>query len=81
MLVTTPIVAKLFCRPRLWAYRRAKAGRFGPIVRRRGRALYLPLSGVERSIGRRFSHEQLAAVGLTRREYEEEDHGTCCPED
>jgi hypothetical protein len=68
MLITTPAIAKLFLRPRLWAYRQAKAGRFGPVIRRRGRAFYVPLRNVAAYRGSAFSADQLAALGLTRTE-------------
>jgi hypothetical protein len=37
LLVTLPQIGRLLGRPRRWAVRQVDAGRFGPIVHRRGR--------------------------------------------
>jgi hypothetical protein len=58
MHVTVPVVGGLFLRPRLWAWRRVKAGKG------RGRALHVALDAVEDYAGRRFTQDQLAAAGL-----------------
>ena len=63
MLVTAPTIARLFLRPRLWAYEHLKAGDFGPPVYRRGRAGCVDLAGVEAFAGRHFTPAQLAAAG------------------
>jgi hypothetical protein len=63
LLVTAPVVAKLALRPRLWAYRQLKAGRFGAVTRRKGRALEAELAGVEAVLGP-FPPERLRAAGL-----------------
>ncbi len=62
MLVTGPIIGKLLARPRLWAYRRMKAGDFGPPIKGRGRALCVHLEKVQEKTGQRFSQEQLAVA-------------------
>lgn len=64
MQVTTPTIARLFGRRRLWAYEHAVRGDFGPIVGRRGRYLIIDLSHVEAWAGRRFSPAQLEAAGV-----------------
>jgi hypothetical protein len=65
MLIAGPAIAKLFARPRLWAYKRIRNGRFGPIVKRRGRALLVDLAAVEAAAGTIFTPAQLAAAGVT----------------
>ena len=64
MLVTGPAIGRLFARPRIWAYRQVRAGRFGPIIKCRGRAFFVDIRNVEARIGYRFSASQLAAAGL-----------------
>lgn len=74
MLVTAPIIGRLTARPRLWAYRRIVAGRFGPVHRRQGHALLVDLAGVEAATGTTFSPAQLAAAGVAHtRQHSEED--------
>ena len=63
MLVTAPTIARLTARPRLWAYRQIMAKRFGPITRRKGRALEVELNRVQAVFGT-FTPEQLAAAGV-----------------
>jgi hypothetical protein len=63
-LVAGPVIARLFARPRLWAYKRIKRGRFGPVVKRRGRALLVDLAAVEAAAGTTFTPAQLAAAGV-----------------
>jgi len=65
MLVTAPPIGRLCGRPRLWACIQIKAGRFGPVIRRRGRAYQVELANVEAALGVRFSPAQLAAAGIT----------------
>jgi hypothetical protein len=65
MLIGGPAIAKLFARPRLWAYKRIKSGRFGPAMKRRGRALLVDLAAVEAAAGTAFTPAQLAAAGVT----------------
>jgi hypothetical protein len=68
MLITTPIIGRLFARPRLWAYEHLKAGDFGPAVYQRGRADCVDLAGVETFAGQSFTPAQLiaAAAGITK---------------
>jgi hypothetical protein len=73
LLVTAPPIARLLLRGRVWAWRRLKAGDFGPIVRRQGRAFCVTLAGVEAYVGRPFSPDQLAAAGLRCPKQEEFD--------
>lgn len=63
MLISTPTIARLALRPRLWAYRYAKAGYFG-LVDQRGHALLVDHRNVERRLGRRFFPTQLATAGI-----------------
>jgi len=63
MLVTAPMIARLRARPRMWAHRQIVAGRFGPVVFRRGRWAYVALAEVEAAEGIQFAAAQLAAVG------------------
>jgi hypothetical protein len=65
MYLTAPPIARLVGHRRLWAWVQIKRGRFGPVVRRRGRALEVELANVEAALGRTFSPEQLAAAGIT----------------
>jgi hypothetical protein len=65
MLIAGPAIAKLFARPRLWAYKAIKSGRFGPVVKRRGRAQLVDLAVVQAATGMTFTPAQLAAAGLT----------------
>jgi hypothetical protein len=62
--VTAPTIAKLRNRPRQWAFRRMKAGTYGPIIYRRGRWCYVDLGVVELVEGLRFTAERLAAAGV-----------------
>lgn len=64
MRVTTPTIARLFARRRLWAYEHAIRGAFGPIVGKRGRHLILDLAHVEARTGCQFSPAQLKAAGV-----------------
>jgi hypothetical protein len=64
MLIAGPAIAKLFARPRLWAFKRIKRGEFGPVVKRRGRALLVDLAAVEAATGMTFTPAQLRAAGL-----------------
>jgi hypothetical protein len=50
-------------RPRLWATRQIKAGRFGPIHRNFGKALKVELACVEAVLGP-FPPDRLRAAGL-----------------
>jgi ribulose-5-phosphate 4-epimerase/fuculose-1-phosphate aldolase len=50
-----------FQRPRLWAFRKIKAGRFGPVVRHHG-ALCVEIAHVETAMGVAFTAEQIAAA-------------------
>ena len=52
--VTAPTIAKLRNRPRQWAFRRMRAGTYGPIVLRRGRWCYVDLAAVEAVEGIKF---------------------------
>jgi hypothetical protein len=45
--VTASIIGKLLGRPRMWAYRQIRAGRFGPIVHRHGLWTYVDLVRVQ----------------------------------
>jgi hypothetical protein len=71
MLITAPKIGKLRGHPRLWAYRKIRRGDFGPYIESRG-ALLVDLSGVEADAGYRFTRCQLAAVGLSIFEQEEQ---------
>jgi hypothetical protein len=62
--VTAPTIAKLRNRPRQWAFRRMRAGTYGPIVLRRGRWCYVDLAAVEAVEGIKFPPERLAAAGI-----------------
>jgi hypothetical protein len=64
MLITAPIIGRLFMRPRLWAYEHLKAGDFSPAVHRCGRADCVDLASVEAFAGRHFTPAQLAAAGI-----------------
>ena len=64
MLVTAPIIGRLFMRPRLWAYEHLKAGDFGPAIHRRGRADCVTLASVEAFAGQPFTPAQLTAAGI-----------------
>jgi hypothetical protein len=66
MVITTPAIARLFLRPRLWAFEHLQAGDFGPVICRRGRAYYVDLAAVEAFAGRSFTPVQLAAAGITQ---------------
>jgi hypothetical protein len=66
MRVTAPVIGRLVCRPRLWAYKQIKAGRFGQPTRGRGiraRALEVELADVEAALGLKFNPAQLLAAG------------------
>jgi len=65
MLIAGPAIARLFARPRLWAHKAIRRGRFGPVVKRRGRALLVDLTAVEAAAGTTFTPAQLAAAGVT----------------
>jgi hypothetical protein len=73
MLIAGPAIAKLFARPRLWAYKGIKRGRFGPVVKSRGRALLVDLAAVQAAAGTTFTPAQLAAAGVTLTPKPEED--------
>jgi len=66
--ITAPAIARLKGRPRKWAYRRMKAGRYGPIIHRRGRWQYVALEAVEQVEGAPFPADRLRAVGIHIRE-------------
>jgi Meiotically up-regulated gene 113 len=68
MRVTSSMVARLLGRPRMWAYRQIKAGRYGPVERGRGRSAYVDLAQVEAVEKCSFTQEQLLMVGAIRRE-------------
>jgi hypothetical protein len=53
-----------------------KRGRFGPVLKRRGRALLVELAAVEAAAGAAFTPAQLAAAGITvQHQSEEAPHG------
>ena len=60
--VTAPTIARLRNRPRQWAFRRMRAGTYGPIIYRRGRWCYVDLAAVEAVEGIKFPPERLAAA-------------------
>ena len=62
MLIGATLICRLFLRPRLWGFRKMKAGVFGPIVKRRDGAFCVELSKVETAMGVTFTAEQLAAA-------------------
>jgi len=62
-LLGMPTIGALFARPRLWAWRRARRGAFGPLTTTAG-DLHATLAGVERYHGCSFSAEQLRAAGV-----------------
>lgn len=64
ILVTAPTIGKLLGRPRMWAYRQIRAGRFGPIVHRRGLWAYVDLRRVQAVEHQTFTHEQLRLAGV-----------------
>jgi hypothetical protein len=73
MLVSAPMIARLLCRPWLWAYRRMTAGMFGPIVHQQGRWPYVSLHAVERVTSRRFDRDQLVRAGVPILQHEVTD--------
>jgi hypothetical protein len=76
MYLTAPPIARLVGHQRLWAWVQIKRGRFGPVLRRRGRALEVELANVEAALGRTFSPEQLSAAGIHIPTYEEVSDGS-----
>ena len=70
--ITAPTIARLKGRPRKWAYRRMKAGRYGPVIHRRGRWQYVALEAVEAAEGMTFPADRLRAVGIY---IQEAEHG------
>jgi hypothetical protein len=68
MLVTASAIARLAGYRRLWAWVQIKRGRFGPVVRKRGRTFEVKLASVEAALGMTFSPEQLAAAGISPHE-------------
>jgi hypothetical protein len=62
MLIGATIIGRLFLRPRLWGFRKMKAGVFGPIVKRRDGVFCVELSKVETAMGVTFTAEQIAAA-------------------
>jgi hypothetical protein len=63
-------IGRLLARPKVWAWRRVDAGRYGAPVRRGGRATWVPISSVEQAEGVRFTPEQLHLVGIIQNERE-----------
>jgi len=68
--VTAPTIARLKGRPRMWAYRRLVAGKYGPVIRRRGRWQYVDLAAVEQAEGMTFPADRLVEAGVHIREAE-----------
>jgi hypothetical protein len=64
MPVTAPTIGRLRNRPRQWAFRRIKAGIYGPVIVLRGRVPYVDLAAVELVEGIKFPPERLAAAGI-----------------
>jgi hypothetical protein len=64
MLLTSTQVARLVARPRFWGTRAFKRGQFGPVICGKGRALFVELAAVQRSLGVTFTPEQLRAAGV-----------------
>jgi hypothetical protein len=64
MLIRTITLGRLFCRPRLWAHKYTRLGRFGPIFRRNQKDFEVALDAVEAEAGVEFSPAQLAAAGI-----------------
>ena len=70
MQVTPPTVGRLLMRNRVWAWRHAKTGRFGPVTVRSKpitgqiNELSVSLAGVEAFAGQTFTPVQLAAAGI-----------------
>jgi hypothetical protein len=52
-------------RPRLWANRPVKSGRYGPVIHRCGKAHLVVLDRVEAAEGRTFAPDQLLAAGVS----------------
>jgi hypothetical protein len=71
-LIPVPAIGILHGRDRKWAWRRARAGSFGPLVTISG-DYFATLAGAERYAGRPFTVVQLAAAGIIM---EEDSHGT-----
>ena len=71
MLVTAPTIARLLFRPRLWAYRRMRAGRYGPIFRQNGHHGLVALAAVEAAEYVTFTPDDLLRVGMIRPEERE----------
>jgi len=66
-LISVPAIGALHGRDRKWAWRRARAGSFGPLVTIGGDH-FAPLAGVEAYAGRPFTAAQLIAAGITTME-------------
>jgi hypothetical protein len=68
MLIKTTAVARLFARPRLWAHKYTRLGRFGRIFNRYRKDFEVELSAVEAEAGVEFTPSQLTAAGLSNEE-------------
>lgn len=68
MLVTGPTIARLLFRPRLWAYRRMRAGRYGPIVRQNAHHGHVDLRAVEIAERVAFTADDLSRAGILQQQ-------------